>query len=208
MEGRVLLCDARGPVTDLLDKMGGQAGHFWLEALKKMLREGIRFPVWKTIELGVGPKTGDEFVRDLLVRGWDVNKITQDVLRHEDFKVLRRKKSVDLVAVTGYGIGCTEHKVYVDEIHDRILAAGLKLCPPDVAPQVCLQCSTEDALLSYLTFAMNPIGRGGSMHYPQMFTVKLDGMLPGIQAHSGILHGMCDSNQLWICIQPRRRKEE
>ncbi len=36
---RLLLCDARGPVEDLLQKLSGEEGKIWLEALKKMLRK-------------------------------------------------------------------------------------------------------------------------------------------------------------------------
>ncbi len=38
--GRLLLCDASGPVEDLLQKLSGGRGDEWLEALKKMLRQG------------------------------------------------------------------------------------------------------------------------------------------------------------------------
>ena len=36
---RLLLCDARGPVEDLLQKLSGEDGRIWLEALKKTLRK-------------------------------------------------------------------------------------------------------------------------------------------------------------------------
>lgn len=43
---RVALCDARGPLTDLIEKLSGEDGSSWHEALKKMLRKenpwGIR----------------------------------------------------------------------------------------------------------------------------------------------------------------------
>lgn len=36
---RLLLCDVRGPVEDLLEKLSGEEGEEWLGALKKMLRK-------------------------------------------------------------------------------------------------------------------------------------------------------------------------
>lgn len=36
---RIALCDARGPLNDLNDKLSGEDGDIWLDALKKMLRK-------------------------------------------------------------------------------------------------------------------------------------------------------------------------
>ena len=41
---KTTLCDCRGPVADLLDKLSGENGEEWLENLKKLLRRGT-FPV-------------------------------------------------------------------------------------------------------------------------------------------------------------------
>ena len=39
MNTRIVLCDARGPLTDLLEKLSGEEGESWLRALNRMLRK-------------------------------------------------------------------------------------------------------------------------------------------------------------------------
>lgn len=42
----VALCDLRGPLSDLLDKCGGEEGHAWLEEFKVFLRREPCWPCW------------------------------------------------------------------------------------------------------------------------------------------------------------------
>ncbi|MBM3206134.1 MAG: hypothetical protein FJZ43_00730 [Candidatus Staskawiczbacteria bacterium] len=60
---RLLLCDVRGPVEDLLQKLSGEDGSEWLEATKKFLRkenpwpEPANLPVvlnWKAVGQALG----------------------------------------------------------------------------------------------------------------------------------------------------------
>ena len=56
MSTRLALCDTRGPLADLLDKLSGEEGEMWLRGLNKFLRKE---EAWRV-----------NFVRDMTKEGW------------------------------------------------------------------------------------------------------------------------------------------
>lgn len=64
MSTRLALCDARGPLADLLDKLSGDDGEVWLRGLNRFLRKEES---WRT-----------NFVRDMTEEGWTLLEDTQE----------------------------------------------------------------------------------------------------------------------------------
>ena len=64
MDTRLALCDARGPLADLLEKLSGEDGEIWLRGLNKFLRKEES---WRT-----------DFARDMSKEGWTLLEDTRE----------------------------------------------------------------------------------------------------------------------------------
>lgn len=78
---RLALCDVRGPLKDLEDKLSGEDGKFWAAALKKMLRRENPWPEQiYVIDLDADPSVPDGWEVVEHKRGgqlvWDLSLIT------------------------------------------------------------------------------------------------------------------------------------
>jgi hypothetical protein len=92
----IALCEVRGLLNDLMEKLCGEEGMLWLEALKKFLRKEECWPK-RWIEkdnviyftLVSNGKTGDEWITYLNSKKFPVGSYAQSVLRHGNFKPTR-----------------------------------------------------------------------------------------------------------------------
>ena len=152
---KIALCDARGPLADLLDKLGGESGDQWLEALKHFLRRGVQFPVWRTIKLGTGLKTADDFRKALADNGFKVSDWANDILGQPAFTAATEEIEVDLVVVSNAELGF-EKGAKLKDTYARAKELGLELCSPEVGPQLRLQHENQPRG-EWLLIAMEPI---------------------------------------------------
>jgi len=136
MLGESALAEVAGPLKDFFEKLGGKEGHQWLTAFKLFLRKENPwpgFPVWKTIKLGTGLKTADDFREALKDGGFRIGDWANDILGKPAFKAAVEETEIDLVVVSvaelGFKKGATR-----EDIYKRAQELGLEVCPSEVGP--------------------------------------------------------------------------
>jgi hypothetical protein len=100
------------------------------------------FPTWKTIKLGCGPKTADDFRKAVKSAGMKIGDWANDILGKPAFTATTSETEVELVVASvaelGFKDGATRKDIYV-----RAQEFGLDLCPPEVGPQLRLQYTDQ-----------------------------------------------------------------
>ncbi|MBU1345259.1 MAG: hypothetical protein KKD66_26915 [Proteobacteria bacterium] len=141
---------------------------FDAEMLKKHLQAAIEgkfysnWMVWKTIQLGTGLKTADEFRRVLKSGEFRISDWANDIMGKFGFTVSSFAE-LDLAIVTvaelGFPKGATRKEIY-----KRARSFGLELCPSEVGPQLRLQYRDQPNG-EWLFIAMEPIKDSGGVPY-------------------------------------------
>jgi hypothetical protein len=171
---RIALCDASGPLTDLLQKLSGENGDAYLSTLNKMLRGELtengqhptpitkrEFAVWKTITLGTH-KDVKSLKKQVEKDGFKVSDWAADIMGKPAFTLATEETSVDLVNVSVGELGFTKATPLRD-IYARAIDLGLQLCPAEVGPQLRRQYANQPNG-EWLRVAMEAItGSGGSL---------------------------------------------
>lgn len=176
---RIALCDASGPLTDLLQKLSGEEGEQWLRDLGKFLRkqnpwEAPRdWAVWLTLKLGIDPKTADAICADLKAAECFVSDWAKDLLGKKAFVDSFASEEMDVelvvasVADLGFKNGATRKDIY-----ERAQDLGLDLCPAEVGPAL-RKAYKDQPKGEWLLIAMEPIA--GSNGFLSVFDVWRDG---------------------------------
>lgn len=204
MNTRIALCDARGPLNDLMDKLSGEEGLKWLRRLSRMLRgeDPFKFhakdlPVWKTIKLGTH-KTTDALKKALMDKGRCISNLAADILAK--VTVSPTEAELDLVVVSVAELGFKDGALYED-ICGRAQEFGLELCPAETGPQLCLQYY-DQPLGEWVRLALKAIrDAGGSL---RVFGVELydDGLwLISICGGHGRFYG---GSHRFAFVRPRK----
>ena len=156
-----------------------------------------RFPTWKTIELGTGLQTADDFRSALKDGGYRVGPWGDDLLGQPTFTVRTTATKIDLVLVTVLELGLT-HGASRREILNRAKELGLEPCPAEVGPQLRLQYPNQrqDELL---LIGMEPIVESGGNRLVFFLTHDDDGLR--LNASYGYIGGFWDSRYRWVFIQ-------
>ncbi len=181
---RIALCDASGPLTDLLQKLSGDNGDAHLSILNKMLRGELvengthavpapaaprEFAVWKTITLGTH-KDAKSLKKDLERNGFRVSDWSADIMTKPAFTLASEETKIDLVNVSVGELGFTKATPLRD-IYARAIELGLKLCPAETGPQLRRQ-HADQPNGEWLRVAMEAIT--ASDGYPRIFHVAHD----------------------------------
>jgi len=164
-------------IAENLPDMSPDVMQRWIDnpkGLQKFL-SGLRppkteFKVFKTIKLGTGLKTPDDFRKSLEDAGMKVGDWANDILGKPAFTVAIEEVEVDLVVVSvaelGFRKGATREQIYT-----RAKELGLELCPSEVGPQLRLKY-TDQPNGEWLIVAMEPItDSAGSL---RLFDVERD----------------------------------
>ena len=123
----------------------------------------MKFKTWKTIEIGTGINTKDDFTKALMYK---YRKGTEHWCQYlpADYviEVSSTKREVDLIAVDShFELGLTDDTATITNIYKKALDLGLKLCPAEVGPQLRLQYIDQPSFGHYdsqwRTIAMEPI---------------------------------------------------
>ena len=121
----------------------------------KLAGPQIDHKIFKTINLGTGLKTADDFRKSLWDSGNKVSSEANGILGNSAFTVAVKKIKIDLaiksVDELGFKDGATRQKIY-----GRANELGLDLCPAEVGPQLRLQYKDQPEE-EHLIVAMNPI---------------------------------------------------
>ncbi len=153
-----------GVVAENLPKMSNSLMQKWIEnpkGLKEVLGNALYLPeknnffkVWKTINLSMGPKNAYDFRRAIKAKGMKISDYADNLLENLQFDEFLKKvkltpagvsvkeANVDLVVVSVADLGFKDG-ARCRQIYDRAEELGLKLCPPEVGPQLCLQYSFQ-----------------------------------------------------------------
>jgi len=152
-------------VGENMPELSGDVMQGWIQnpkAVQKALSNAFcppeatsRFNVWKTIKLGTGFKTADEFRRALRDGGFRISGWASDILGKPALKAADEETEVDLVKVTVAELGFKEG-VRRDQIYERAKEFGLELCPAEVGPQLRLQYQDQPNG-EWILVAMEPI---------------------------------------------------
>lgn len=136
------------------DPSGFKAGLLFMKPAKPELK------VWRTIKLGTGLRTADDFRSALSRADMKLGGYANDMLGKPAFTASETEQEVDLVVASVAELGFKKGAKYSD-ICVRAKELGLELCPNEVGPQLRLQY-TDQPMNEWLWVAMEPIvGSGG-----------------------------------------------
>ena len=172
MDTRLALCDTRGPLTDLLDKLSGEDGEQWLRGLNKFLRkedpwEMKEFLVWRTLTIGGVPK--DE-LQTRLGDGFFVSDWAEDVMSKPEFITALEPYEIHLARVKVKDLGFKEEPT-ITELFARIREVG-DLCPAEVGPHLRI-ADKDQPKSTWYWVAMDPVTASGGD--PDVFSVRRSG---------------------------------
>jgi len=126
--------------------------------------------IWKTIKLGTGLRTADDFRTALKDRGFRVSGWADDILGKLEFKATESEEEVGLVRASVADLGFSEGAT-TEQIYSRAKERGLELCPAEVGPQFRLQYKDQPTD-EWIRVAMEPIF--DSVRDPYVFHVVYD----------------------------------
>ena len=148
----------------------------------------LQLPVWRTITIGTGLRTADDFRHALTSAGYRIGTWANDILGKPAFTAAAAESPLDLVVASVAELGFRNGATTAD-IYARAKSFGLELCPAEVGPQLRLQYA-DQPYGEWLFIAMEPIS--DSVGYPFIFDVERDGY--GRWLHGGF----GDPDNFWL----------
>jgi len=157
----------------IVNKLGGEeAAEAFLRG-ELIVRAAERvFLTWKTVKLGTGLKSADDFREALRQAGCQISDRGNDILGQPAFAASLAKEETDLdlvlvsVADLGFKNGATR-----DQIYAQARELGLETVPPEVGPQLRLQYK-DQPLNEWILVAMEPVADSDGRL--RVFSVELD----------------------------------
>jgi len=197
-------------VGENMPELSGDVMQGWIQnpkAVQKALSNAFcppeatsRFNAWKTIKLGTGLKTAEEFRRVLRDGEFRLSDWASDILGKPAFKAADEETEVDLVKVTvaelGFKKGARRNQIY-----ERAKELGLGLCPPEVGPQLRLQYQDQPNG-EWIVVAMEPIIDSDGC--PRVFNVERIGSELWLSSYWGRPDGFWDPDCQWVFCRPRK----
>ncbi|MEN9881527.1 MAG: hypothetical protein RLZZ308_710 [Candidatus Parcubacteria bacterium] len=187
-----------GQVEALVNKLGG------MEGVKRFLSGELLvsatakvWKTWKTIKLGNGLQTADDFRKAVKSAGMKIDDWANDILGKPAFTATTSKTEVELVVASvaelGFKDGATRKDIYV-----RAQEFGLDLCPPEVGPYLRLQY-TDQPKGEWLIIAMEPItDLDGNL---SLFFVTHDGGERWLSAVNGYPHSFWSGYHRFVFLR-------
>lgn len=129
-----------------------------------------RVKIIKDLELGTGPKTGEEFIQFLEAQGYRVEDYAKRLLRSPEFKVSQEPQKIDLVILRVDSMGRQfANGESWQVINERALEFGLGRCPAEAGPQFRSQYSNQPKG-EWIGIGMEPIA--DAVGGPNVFDVN------------------------------------
>jgi len=187
--------DVRRIVTD--SELRRKVGELVMEGRQKQCNAASTFNLWRTIKLGTGLMTADDFRRALKAAGHGIGDWANYILGQRAFTASTKETEVDLVMVSvselGFPNGATRQEIY-----RKAQKLGLMLCSPEVGPQLRLQYP-DQPLNQWLLIGMEPIA--GSVGYLRVFSVgRLDDG-SWLSSNFGDADNFWDGDSLWVFVR-------
>ncbi len=203
MLGVSALAVVAGPLKDFAEKLSGADGSQWLEAFKRFLRKEEAWPkilIWKTIKLGTGPKTANDFRKALQDGGFLLGEWANDILGKTTFKAAKKKTEIDLVVISVAELGF-KNGATLQDIYQRAQELGFDICPPEVGPQLRLQYKDQPNG-EWLPIGMEPVVvSNGPL---RVFSVGRDDSGLWFDGHWGHPGAFWDPDDRWVFARPRK----
>lgn len=136
---------------------------------------------WKTIQLGTGLQTANDFRKAVKKAGVKIGDWANDTLGKPALMVAESVTEVELVVASVAELGFKDRATCKD-IYVRAQGLGLDLCPPEVGPQLRLQYMDQPKG-EWLIIAMEPIVVSAS--FLGLFNVGRDDDERWLSASSG-----------------------
>lgn len=196
---KVALCDVRGPLTDLIEKLSGDEGSEWLHILNASLRKqnpfsAPTFPIFKTITLGLH-KSPKAYRKALESAGFRIGDYASQILNK--IEISKTNTEVNLVLVTVAELGFKDG-ARRDAIYARALELGLQLCPAEVGP--ALRLASKDT--PWILVGMEPIADSdGDLDVFDVDTVYGDRWL---DSYYGSPDNFWNGDDQWVFVRPRK----
>jgi hypothetical protein len=173
-QGKMQFLIESGFMADFLAGNWKNANRTDFRHLGRLAPEDFKLtPTFRTIKLGTGLKTADDFRGALKKNGNRIGDWANDILGKPAFTVASEETEVELVVLTVEELGFKDGATRKD-IYDRALERGLALCPAEVGPQLRLQYNDQPSG-EWLVVAMEPItGSAGSDGDLRVFGVARD----------------------------------
>lgn len=153
---------------------------------------------WRTIKLGTGLKTGEDFYNALADE--DLRADEGGILRRPEFSIATQCLEVDLVRVSVRDLGF-ERKTLYRAICVRAKKLGLELCPAEVGPQLRLQY-LDQPKNEWLLVAMEAV-RGADGHQYIFSVAYVDG-LRQLSTYLGGLNEVWRPSHQFVFVLPRK----
>ena len=190
-----------GQIEAIVNKLGGMDGvHRFLSGEMMVKARECDFPVWKTIKLGTGLKTADDFRNALKAGSYIIGDLANDILGKPSFKAATKETEVDLVKVIVAELGF-EQGARRDQIYERAKDLGLELCPPEVGPQLRLQYRDQPNNEWILVGMESILDSGGDL---RVFDVGRDGSGLWLSGDWGSSDGFWGAGCQWVFVRPRK----
>jgi len=190
-----------GQVEAVINKLGGEDGMKRFLSGELVVKEIERkFNVWKTINLGTGLKTTDDFRKALKGRGFNIGNWANDILGKPAFTAATEATEIDLVKVTVAELGFKKGARH-DQIYERAKELGLELCPSEVGPQLRLQYQDQPNG-EWLLIGMEPVADSdGDLN---VFGVRRHDSGRWLDGHWGGPGHVWDAGYRWLFCLPRK----
>ena len=190
-----------GQVEAVINKLGGEDGMKRFLSGELVVKEIERkFNVWKTINLGTGLKTADDFRKALKGRGFNIGNWANDILGKPAFTAATEATEIDLVKVTVAELGFKKGARH-DQIYERAKELGLELCPSEVGPQLRLQYQDQPNG-EWLLIGMEPVADSdGDLN---VFGVRRHDSGRWLDGHWGGPGHVWDAGYRWLFCLPRK----
>jgi hypothetical protein len=137
---QIALCDAGGPLTELIKRLASDHGSAWLFTLKASLRHGATaFQIWKKVRLGTFQSVG-HLQNALHEQGYE----TTLALLLDSILLAQSEIEIGLVKISVEDLGFKADKPYEyiysrEEICARATKLGFDRVPAEAAAQLRLQ---------------------------------------------------------------------
>lgn len=154
-----------GQLNAIVKKLGGEDGamRFLRGEIVVAVPTPPEFSIWKTIKLGTGLKTADDFRNALKKSKNRIGDWGNDILGKPAFTASETEMDVDLVNVSVADLGFKDG-AYRRDIIAKAMELGLELCPAEVGPQLRLQYADQPKG-EWLVIGMEPItDSDGDLH--------------------------------------------
>ena len=125
----------------------------------------------KTIKLGTGLETKDDFIKALKQNEFEVNDWAKNIMGKPEFTAAKKETEERLIILSVADLGFKDG-AKIEDIYKRAEELGLELCPAQTGPQLRLQYK-DQPMDEYCLIGMKPISCSDGD--PSVFSVSRGG---------------------------------